>query len=69
MAAYHDMFRLCSPPDAPWHVVAANDKKWARVRSLEIICDTLGAGVDLRWPDPDPELVKTAEKALKKKLL
>ena len=66
--AYQDMFQQCSPPEAPWHVVAANDKKWARVRSLEIVCDTLGAGVDLRWPDPDPELVKIAEKALGKSL-
>ncbi len=67
--AYHDMFRECSPTHAPWHVVAANDKKWARVRSLELICETLGHGVDLRWPDPDAELVKVAEKALGKKIL
>jgi polyphosphate kinase 2 (PPK2 family) len=66
--AYEDMFRLCSPPSAPWHVVAANDKKWARVRSLELICEALGAGVDLSWPEPDAELVKIAEKALGKKL-
>lgn len=69
LEAYHDMFAHCSPPAAPWHVIAANDKKWARVRSLELICDTLGAGVDLSWPSPDPELVKTAEAALGKKLL
>ncbi len=66
--AYEDMFRLCSPPSAPWHVVAANDKKWARVRSLELICEALGAGLDLSWPEPDAELVKIAEKALGKKL-
>jgi polyphosphate kinase 2 (PPK2 family) len=68
MAAYHDMFRLCSPPAAPWHVVAANDKKHARVHSLELICDALGAGVDLQWPAPDAALVKIAEKALGKTL-
>ncbi len=66
--AYQDMFQHCSTPAAPWHVVAANDKKWARVRGLEIVCDTLGAGVDLSWPDPDPAVVKIAEKALGKKL-
>jgi hypothetical protein len=49
-------------------VVAANDKKWARVRSLELICEALGAGVDLSWPEPDAELVKIAETALGKKL-
>lgn len=68
LAAYHDMFSHCSPPSAPWHVVAANDKKWARVRSLEIICDTLGEGVDLSWPEPDAALVKIAEQALGKDL-
>lgn len=68
LAAYHDMFRLCSPPAAPWHVVAANNKKHARVRSLELICDALGQGVDLSWPEPDPALVKIAEQALGKSL-
>ena len=66
--AYEEMFRECSPPAAPWHVVAANDKKWARVRGLEIICDALGAGVDLTWPEPDAKLIAIAEKALDKKL-
>lgn len=69
LAAYADMFRLCSPPAAPWHVVAANDKRHARVRGLELICDALGEGVDLRWPEPDAELVKIAEKALGKRLV
>lgn len=68
IAAYQEMFARCSPPEAPWHVVAANDKKWARVRSLEIICDTLGEGVDLTWPEPDAELVAIAEAALGKTL-
>ncbi len=66
--AYEDMFRRCSPASSPWHVVAANDKKWARVRSLELICDTLGEGVDLNWPEPDPALLAIAEAALGKKL-
>lgn len=69
LAAYEDMFRFCSTPAAPWHVVAANDKKWARVRSLELICDALGEGVDLTWPAPDPELVAIAEQALGKRLV
>ena len=68
LAAYEDMFARCSPPHAPWHVIAANDKKWARIRSLEIVCDTLGAGVDLSYPPADPKLVAVAEAALGKKL-
>lgn len=69
LAAYADMFRLCGPTHAPWHVVAANDKKWARVRSLELICDALGAGVDLNWPEPDAALLAIAEQALGRKPL
>ena len=69
VTAYEEMFRRCSPPAAPWHVVAANDKKWARVRSLELICEALGDGVDLSWPEPDAELVAIAEQALGKKLV
>ncbi|MBU6164933.1 MAG: polyphosphate kinase [Alphaproteobacteria bacterium] len=69
MAAYHDMFAHCSPATAPWHVVAADDKKWARVRSLELICEALGAGVDLNWPEPDAGLVAIAEQSLGKRLV
>jgi polyphosphate:AMP phosphotransferase len=31
---------------APWHLVEANDKKWARVRVLEILCDAIEARLD-----------------------
>jgi polyphosphate kinase 2 (PPK2 family) len=68
LAAYQDMFARCSPPHAPWYVIAANNKKWARIRSLEIVCDTLSAGVDLTYPPADPKLVVVAEAALGKNL-
>ena len=29
VAAYEDVFRLCSTPEAPWYIVPA-DKKWFR---------------------------------------
>lgn len=66
--AYHDMFEKTSTPDAPWHAIAADDKKWARVRGLEIVCDALGDGIDLNHPPADPKLVALAEKALDVKL-
>jgi polyphosphate:AMP phosphotransferase len=36
-----DMVDRTSTDIAPWHLVEANDKKWARVRILEIICDAI----------------------------
>lgn len=68
LEAYHDMFERTSTAHAPWHVIAANDKKWARIRGLEIVAEALGRGVDLSYPAVDPELRKVAEKALGKKL-
>ncbi|WP_421725104.1 polyphosphate kinase 2 family protein [Bauldia sp.] len=47
-AATNDMLARTSTKRAPWHVIPANDKKYARVRALKIITDTLSKGVDLR---------------------
>ena len=33
-----DMVDRTSTEVAPWHLVEANDKKWARVKVLETIC-------------------------------
>jgi polyphosphate kinase 2 (PPK2 family) len=65
--AYHDMFERCDKA-APWTVIAANDKKHARITALEHICDVLADGVDLAYPAPDPALVKVAEAALGRQL-
>lgn len=68
LAAYHDMFERTSTPHAPWHVIAANDKKWARIRGLEIVAEALSADVNLDYPTVSAELKKVAEQALGKKL-
>ena len=66
--AYHDMFDRTSTSIAPWTVLAANDKKSARIAGLQKVVDVLGKDVDLDYPPVDPELRKIAEKALGKKL-
>jgi polyphosphate:AMP phosphotransferase len=38
-----DMVDRTSTDLAPWHLVEANDKKWARVKILETICDSIEA--------------------------
>jgi polyphosphate kinase 2 (PPK2 family) len=62
--AYHDMFEHCSTKAAPWTVIAANDKKWARIKGMEAVVTALSEGVDLDYPPADPELVAVARKAL-----
>jgi AMP-polyphosphate phosphotransferase len=66
LKAYHDMFDLCSTKAAPWTVIAANDKKWARIKGMEAVVATLSEGVDLDYPAADPDLVAVATKALGK---
>tara|TARA_R110002124_G_scaffold200890_3_gene367486 strand:- start:1734 stop:2150 length:417 start_codon:yes stop_codon:yes gene_type:complete len=36
-----DMLALTSTPNAPWILVAANDKRYARVQILRALCDRL----------------------------
>jgi polyphosphate kinase 2 (PPK2 family) len=66
--AYKDMFERTSTPHAPWHVIAANDKKWARIRGLEIVAEALSADVNLDYPPVSAALKKVAEQALGKKI-
>jgi polyphosphate kinase 2 (PPK2 family) len=54
-AAVEEMVRRTSTRLAPWHVVAAEDKKHARIASLKQITDVLSKGVDLSPPPMDEE--------------
>lgn len=64
LKAYDDMFAKCSTKNAPWTVLAANDKKSARIKGLQAVVDALSDGVDLGYPAIDPELKAIAEAAL-----
>ena len=63
-----DMLDRTDTAAAPWTVIAANSKKYARVTALETIADRLSAGVNLAPAELDPELEKrfTAEIAAAK---
>lgn len=39
--AVHDMVERTSTIDAPWHLVSAEDKRWARVQIVETVADAL----------------------------
>jgi len=66
--AYEDMFDKTSTVAAPWTVIAANDKKSARLKGIETVVAALSEGVALEYPPADPELVAIAAKALGKKI-
>ncbi len=36
-----DMIERCSTQTAPWNVIAANDKQYARIQILKILCESL----------------------------
>lgn len=62
--AIDDMFEKTSTEAAPWHVIPANHKWFARVSALRIITENLADGIDLTPPPIDKELIRTAEKQL-----
>jgi polyphosphate kinase 2 (PPK2 family) len=58
--AAEEMLAKTSSEHAPWKLIAANHKKYARVASLQEVVDRLSDGVDL---SPQPLLPGVAEEA------
>ena len=55
IAAYDDMLRKCSTPDAPWYVIPANHKWFRNLAVSEIMRQTLES-MDLKYPKPAADL-------------
>jgi polyphosphate kinase 2 (PPK2 family) len=62
-AATNEMLERTSTKRAPWHLIPANDKKFARVEILKAITRTLSKGIDLS-PAPLNEKVEEEAAAL-----
>lgn len=62
--AIDDMFAKTSTEAAPWYVVPANRKWYARITALRIIVEALSSGVDLTPPPLHEDLILAAEKQL-----
>lgn len=60
--ATNEMLERTSTRRAPWHLIPANDKKWARIEILKTITEKLAKGVDLK---PAPLDEKVEEEAAK----
>ena len=55
-AAVEDMLARTDTPTAPWHVVAADDKRWARVDVVRTVTRAMEQALIERGIDPDPPL-------------
>jgi len=69
MDAYEDMIRHTATPEAPWFVVPADHKWFARLVVSAAIVDTMKK-LDLRFPSVDraqKKILKAAEAALRRK--
>ncbi|UFU02326.1 polyphosphate kinase 2 family protein [Ruania suaedae] len=51
-AAYQEMFERTSIDEAPWHVVPADRKWYARLAVTQLLVDALES-MDLTWPEAD----------------
>ena len=66
MEAYEDMIRHTSTPEAPWHVIPADNKWFTRIAVAAAVVDTLEE-LNLSYPTVDP--AKAKELAAARKLL
>ena len=41
----------CSPPEAPWITIKADDKEKARLAAFDAILETVGRDVDVEPPE------------------
>jgi polyphosphate kinase 2 (PPK2 family) len=60
LEAYKDMLDKTDTDWAPWHVIASDDKRHARLKGLQVIVDTIGRGVKSTRQELDPEVAKAA---------
>lgn len=62
--AIDDMFAKTSTDYAPWTVIPANNKKYARITAMKAIIACLSKGVDLSPPALPPKMIKAAKQHL-----
>lgn len=62
LEAYKDMLDKTDTDWAPWHVLASDDKRQARLEGLRVIVDAIGQGVKPVHQELPPEVAKAAFK-------
>lgn len=64
--AINDMLAKTNTENAPWHLIAANNKHYTRAKTLKLTCETLEKRIDAESPFADAEWVAAAIAALTK---
>lgn len=62
--AVDEMLARTSTQNAPWHVIPANNKKYARIKAIQAIVDAFSKDVDLNPRHLDSETLDAACEAL-----
>lgn len=62
--AVDEMLARTSTKVAPWHVIPANNKKFARINAMQAIVDAFADGVDLNPQHLDQRTIEAAGEAL-----
>jgi polyphosphate kinase 2 (PPK2 family) len=60
-AAVEDMLERTDHAGGQWHVVAAEDKHWARLDVVRTVCQAIEAALAARGIDADPPLAAAPE--------
>src|SRR3954452_14957846 len=55
-AAVEEMLARTDTPAAPWHVIAGDDKRWARVAVVRAVCEAIESALEARGIDSDPPI-------------
>ena len=58
LEAYKDMLDKTDTDHAPWHVIASDDKRHARLRGLKIIVEEIGRGAKIIAQELDPAVAE-----------
>ena len=66
MEAFEDLIQHTATPEAPWHVIPADNKWFSRIAVAEAVIDTLES-LNLSYPKVDD--AKAKELAAARKLL
>jgi polyphosphate kinase 2 (PPK2 family) len=55
-AAVEEMLERTDRPDGPWHIVAGDDKRWARVDVVRTVCQAMESALAKQGIDTDPPM-------------
>ena len=64
MTAAEEMFAETSTEAAPWHVIAGDNKRHARLKVIETVFDTFARDIDLAPRPLDEETLRLAADVL-----